>query len=619
MLFLFVLGLKQIDLKRDNTSYFLDHTLLEFIPNSKSIFAINDYLSDINEAWGHQYKTAFLSAIENKTNVDVQALQNLADCDYLPAVFLLGEMYFYGIYPLALNHTKAIKLYKRAAKKQFPEAYAQLGFIYRWGVSAKIDLEKQLIYEHLGCELHSTYSCIIKNYKLFFGTNTVASVKRANNFLTSISSHIAALSDRSQLPHTRITALNKELEFPKDQKNSDEELSKLVLYKVRLGDKNAEMELAKAYYYGNLGFDKDIQHAKQLFENHEDDPLALVHLGKIHHLGEGGQPVDIPKAVEYYEKAADMGEPNAFNLLGVIENDRNGKGMQYLEKAAEHGHTSAAFNIAMRQINVPENRTKAYSTLRKLAKQGFVASLNVLSSMFHIGQVRYDEYKAFKYAHKIIQLGPWIKYAETAENFFRTGNYEGAVLTWMKLSDMGNGLAAYNAGLTLLNWERLTNRTCIFKNHLKTAERLLENAGSLDLKVNTTIYRYRAYLKMNKTEKAIKILLENLENAETAFRIAENTLMETKPLNFSFNSFLSYLIFSIKLEKKGIIPTIALMPRIIMQFCKKIKEEEFRIDAFETLGYLLRQHFLLFLAFHIAFDIILLLRRRVEVMFRAFE
>ncbi|KAH0800545.1 sel1 repeat family protein [Histomonas meleagridis] len=122
--------------------------------------------------------------------------------------------------------------------------------------------------------------------------------------------------------------------------------------------------MGKVYYYGKLGQEVNKEAARQIFEKHQDDAISLVHLGRIHHLGEG-VPGNLDKAKEYYERAVEMNEPNAMNILGVIKkSEGDPEGAKLIERASELGHDGASFNIAISEINNPETRDKAYKTLK---------------------------------------------------------------------------------------------------------------------------------------------------------------------------------------------------------------------------------------------------------------
>jgi hypothetical protein len=58
----------------------------------------------------------------------------------------------------------------------------------------------------------------------------------------------------------------------------------------------------------------------------------------------------------------------------------------------------------------------------------------------------YDPEKALRWLQQMMKHGPAI----TAERYWRQGNFIGAVLLWMELTECGIPVVAYNAGVALL-------------------------------------------------------------------------------------------------------------------------------------------------------------------------
>jgi TPR repeat protein len=180
----------------------------------------------------------------------------------------------------------------------------------------------------------------------------------------------------------------------------------LLTYEAALGDADAEMDIARTYYHGELGHEVDFDRARQLFERHPDDPEALVYLGKMYHIGEG-VPIDLDKTAQYYRRAAEMNNADGMNCLGVLKQttgDAAG-GAELIEKAAAHGHLTAMFNVAMakQEQGLVE---ESIEVLRSLAMSDvIVAQLRLAQMLVSLPSI-FDEREAFDLVVLILEEGP---------------------------------------------------------------------------------------------------------------------------------------------------------------------------------------------------------------------
>jgi tetratricopeptide (TPR) repeat protein len=130
------------------------------------------------------------------------------------------------------------------------------------------------------------------------------------------------------------------------------------------------------------------------------DPVAMTQMGKKEALkGEYG------KALEYYTKAAEMGDVNAHCCLGTmyhsgngVEKDKKNK-VYHLEQAAIGGHIVARGLLAFHEM---EN-----SRFERAAKHFIIAanlgcdtSLKAVKELFVLGVVSKDDYAAALRAHQ---------------------------------------------------------------------------------------------------------------------------------------------------------------------------------------------------------------------------
>lgn len=129
------------------------------------------------------------------------------------------------------------------------------------------------------------------------------------------------------------------------------------------GDDEALMFYVAYYLYSQEGFLDEDRKAKAIAMLNENPTKgmakAVFTIGTLYDEGMV-YPYDHTKAIDYYQKAADMGNMNAMYNLGLhycrdINYDRK-KAIEYFEKAAEQNHKKALFAlalIALEDKNIP--------------------------------------------------------------------------------------------------------------------------------------------------------------------------------------------------------------------------------------------------------------------------
>ncbi|EJK44322.1 hypothetical protein THAOC_37146, partial [Thalassiosira oceanica] len=129
------------------------------------------------------------------------------------------------------------------------------------------------------------------------------------------------------------------------------------------------------------------------------DPVAIYFLGTKYRFGKNGLEKDMTRAVELYERAAELGVTDAHYNLGVlyangvdVENDM-AKAFCHYETAAVSGDVSARFNLGSIEYNAG-NYELALQHLLISAKLGDQDSLNAVKKMFTIGLATKADYSA---------------------------------------------------------------------------------------------------------------------------------------------------------------------------------------------------------------------------------
>ena len=127
------------------------------------------------------------------------------------------------------------------------------------------------------------------------------------------------------------------------------------------------------------------------------DPFATNHLGDKYFFGELGLQKDIRKAVELYTEAAELGSLDALYNLGLaydrgegVQHDK-AKAVQCYEKAAMQGHVESRHNLGFSEID-KGNYDRAWRHIRISAKMGDKDSIGLIKRMFEMGIATEEQY-----------------------------------------------------------------------------------------------------------------------------------------------------------------------------------------------------------------------------------
>ncbi|EJK49417.1 hypothetical protein THAOC_31712 [Thalassiosira oceanica] len=127
------------------------------------------------------------------------------------------------------------------------------------------------------------------------------------------------------------------------------------------------------------------------------DPVAMHSLGQQYQFGLLGLEKDVTRAVELYERAAELGTKEAIFDLGCIYDEGTdveediAKAIQHYEAAAMRGDVSARFNLGCGEEDA-ENYDLALQHWMISAKMGFQDALDNVKTMFMEGLATKADY-----------------------------------------------------------------------------------------------------------------------------------------------------------------------------------------------------------------------------------
>lgn len=222
--------------------------------------------------------------------------------------------------------------------------------------------------------------------------------------------------------------------------------------------------LGHNYMYGNpqIGIEKNMKEAIKYYELAADQGniQALESLGTAFSKGSMVQK-DTKKAIEYLEKAISLGSSQGLHTLGYMYLNGNGvskdmsKAIEYFKSSAEKGNPDSMNSLGVLYMNgqgVKKDYRLADKYFRQAAAMGHAPALFNLGVMYFegLGLPRNCQV-ALELFQKVKERGELAKIILRAYSFYRSGDIEGAYLTYM----LGAALGFENAQLSLgYMWEK---------------------------------------------------------------------------------------------------------------------------------------------------------------------
>ena len=162
--------------------------------------------------------------------------------------------------------------------------------------------------------------------------------------------------------------------------DSDEEIIKRTTKRVETGDARAIHTFGSYYFYGMYGFPQDYDKALELYQRAAElgHAESYVSIGFAHNTGRGVE-VDEKKVIHYNELGAMRGDATARNNLGHIE-----KKAGNMDRALKHYMIAVRGGESESLIAIQEFYTKGHAT-----KDDYTKALQSYQS--YLGEIKSDQ------------------------------------------------------------------------------------------------------------------------------------------------------------------------------------------------------------------------------------
>ncbi|XP_071989725.1 protein sel-1 homolog 3-like [Engystomops pustulosus] len=265
--------------------------------------------------------------------------------------------------------------------------------------------------------------------------------------------------DRHQayVEHIRLT----DEEVLKQQTKENDDLFMWLRFQARQGVSSAQQAVSRMLFWGQQGISSNPEAAVKFYEKgamQMKDPVMMYDYGVVLLRGQGVKQ-NIPKALEFLRKAADMDFVPALNSLGwyyeQYEKDYQ-KAVEYWERADELGNPEAPFNLGILNfygliLGKPQNHSAAYYYYLRSAVRGHIDAAVHVSNFWIEGlpqvvdRLPYDAVVWTKWAAE--QNGFLGAKLRKALDSYQQNSWSGALLHYIEAAEAGFEVAQFNAAI----------------------------------------------------------------------------------------------------------------------------------------------------------------------------
>ncbi|KAM4047660.1 protein sel-1 homolog 3-like [Anomaloglossus baeobatrachus] len=248
-------------------------------------------------------------------------------------------------------------------------------------------------------------------------------------------------------------------EVLKQQTKENDDLFMWLRFQARQGVSTAQQAVSRMLFWGQQGISSNLEAAVKFYEKgalQMKDPVMMYDYGVVLLRGQGVKQ-NIPKALEFLRKAAEMDFVPALNSLGwyyeQYEKDYE-KAVEFWQRADELGNPEAPFNLGILNYfglipGKPQNHSAAYYYYLRSAFRGHIDAAVHLSSFWIEGlpdvvdRMPYDAVMWTKWAgEQNGYLGATLRKA--LDSYLQT-SWPGALLHYMEAAEAGFEIAQFNA------------------------------------------------------------------------------------------------------------------------------------------------------------------------------
>ncbi|CAL9054756.1 unnamed protein product [Musa banksii] len=349
-----------------------------------------------------------------------------------------------------------------AASAGFPHAQSALGFLYGTGLMRPQSRPKAFLYHHFAAEGGNMQSKMVLAYTYFRQDMYEKAVKLYAELAEAAVASFLISKEPPVIEPIRIhsgTEENKDA-LRKSRGEADEDFQ-INEYQALKGNSAAMYRIGLLYYYGLRGVRRDHAKALHWFSKavEKGDPRAMELLGEMYARGAGVER-NYTKAFEWLTLASKHKYYSAYNGLGYlyvkgygVEKKNYTKAREYFEKAAENKEPGGHYNLGvlyLKGIGVKRDVAAACKLFLTAANAGQPKALYQVARLFQKGIGLKKNLQMATYLYKTVaERGPWSCLSRWALESYLKGDVGKSLLLYSRMAELGYEVAQSNAAWIL--------------------------------------------------------------------------------------------------------------------------------------------------------------------------
>ncbi|KAI7751303.1 hypothetical protein M8C21_002863 [Ambrosia artemisiifolia] len=371
-----------------------------------------------------------------------------------------------------------------------PHAQSLLGFLYSTGMARARDGAKAFMYHSFAADDGNTQSKLARAYTYYRQElYEKAVVLYAELAETAVNSFLIS-KDSPVIEPVRIhNGAEENKDALRKSKGEDDEDFLILEYQAQKGNAVAMYKIGIFYYFGLRGVRRDHAKALSWFSKAVDkgEPRSMELLGEIYARGAGVKR-NYTKALEWLTLASKQQLYSAYNGMGYlyvkgygVEQKNYTKAKEYFEKAADNEEAGGHYNLGvmyLKGIGVKKDVKLACKYFIIAANNGQPKAFYQLAKMFHTGIGLKKNLPMATSLYKLVaERGPWSSLSRWALESYLKGEIGKAFLLYSRMAELGYEVAQSNAAWILDKYGE--SSMCVGESGLCTDSERHQRAHSL--------------------------------------------------------------------------------------------------------------------------------------------
>ncbi|XP_010265046.1 PREDICTED: ERAD-associated E3 ubiquitin-protein ligase component HRD3A [Nelumbo nucifera] len=380
------------------------------------------------------------------------------------------EIYYSGVRKMISAATsgdpramgEAASLIESAAVAGFPHAQSALGFLFGTGQLREQSGAKAFLYHHFAAEGGNMQSKMALAYNYFRQDMYEKAVKLYAELAEAAVSSFLISKDSPVIEPIRLhNGAEENKEALRKSRGEEDEDFQITEYQAQKGNAGAMYKLGMIYYFGLRGVRRDHGKALSWFLKavEKGEPRSMELLGEIYARGAGVER-NYTKAFEWLTLASKQQHFSAYNGMGYlyvkgygVEKKNFTKAKEYFEKAAENEEPGGHYNLGvlyLKGIGVKKDVKVACRHFLTAANVGQPKAFYQLAKMFHTGVGLKKSLPMATTLYKLVaERGPWNSLSRWALESYLKGEVGKAFLLYSRMAELGYEIAQSNAAWIL--------------------------------------------------------------------------------------------------------------------------------------------------------------------------